>query len=121
MKNFGFDWMYLTSVTAENLFSYEKLLYHHGIPFRSEEKEDGLMMAVPEKYLKMSDEIIKDFRAGILLDPVNGFNPRYSNFKRGKKIRRVVKQKQTFRGNFLFLLVVMMLMLALQMLMYLRQ
>ncbi len=76
---------------------------------------------MPEKYLAISKEILKDHRAGILLEPVNGFEPRYSTFERGSKIRRVAQQKRRARGNFLFLLVIMMIMLALQMLIYLRK
>lgn len=121
MANFGLDWMDLTDVSEPMLFDFEKLLYYHQIPFESVKKMDGYLIRVPEKYLAISKEIVKDYRAGILLEPVNGFEPRYSTFERGTKIRRVAQQKRRARGNFLFLLVIMMIMLALQMLMYLRQ
>lgn len=121
MKNFGLNWMDLTSVSESLLFDVEKLLYHHQIPFESIEKIEGYLIRVPEKYLSISKDIIKDYRAGILIDPVNNFNPRYSTFERGTKIRRVAQQKKRTRGNFLFLLVIMMLILGLQFLMYIRR
>ena len=120
MVNFGLDWVFLVSVNEEELFEYEKLLYNHEIPFRSIEEGSRKQIEVPEKYHKISDAMMKDYQAGILTDPVNDFNPRYSTFERGLKIRRVVKQKRAVRGNFMFLLIIMMLMLAMQMLMYLR-
>jgi len=120
MANFGYDWVYLITVSKKELFEYEKLLYDHEIPFKSIEEGNRYQIEVPEKYHKISDEMMKDYQAGILAGPVNDFNPRYSTFERGLKIRRVIKQKRAVRGNFMFLLIIMMLMLAMQMLIYLR-
>lgn len=121
MANFGFDWVFLADVTDEELFEYEKLLYTHELPFQSKEIAGGHRLEIPEKYSEVARDMIKDYQEGVLATPVNIFNPRYSSFERGSKIRQIVRRKKVMRGNFMFLLVLMMLMLAIQMLIYLRK
>lgn len=121
MTNFGFNWMYLVTVNCKNRFEYESLLYNHEIPFESNEKGNKCEIKVPEKYFKISREIIDDYQSGRLVDPVNDFNPRYSNFIRGKKVRRNVDYSRVRKANYLILLVMMMLMLGFQMLIYIRK
>ncbi len=121
MANFGFDWVFLVSVKESELFEYEKLLYNHGVPFKSIKTIEGHRMEVPEKYSEVMRLMIEDYQHGILTTPVNTFNPRYSTFERGAKIRQIVRRKKVIKGNFLFILVLMMIMMAIQLLMYLRK
>ncbi len=121
MANFGFDWVFLVEVANDELFEYEKLLYNHEVPFQSSETEKGQRIEVPEKYSIVMREMIEAYQSGELSTPVNAFNPRYSAFERGSKIRQIVRRKRVIKGNFLFLLVLMMIMMAIQMLIYLRK
>lgn len=121
MANFGFDWVFLLDVTNDELFEYEKLLYNHEIPFQSIETEAGHQLEIPEKYSKIARDMIVAYKEGNLSMPANNFNPRYSRVERGSKIRQIVRRKKVMKGNFLFLLVLMMVMMAIQMLIYLRK
>lgn len=119
MVNFGLDWVFLVSVNEEELFEYEKLLYDHELPFKTIETREGYNLEVPEKYVELSRSMILDYQEGILDTPVNDFNPRYSTFERGRKVRFV--PKRFFRGNYVFLLILMLFMLMFQMMIYLKK
>jgi hypothetical protein len=121
MGNFGLDWVVLVQTHEDRLFEYEKLLYYHEIPFHTLNDGGDYRIQVPEKYFAMGREIVHDHDKGILLNPVNDFNPRYSTFERGLKVRQVGRPRASFKWQFVMILVLMMFMLALRMLIYLRK
>lgn len=121
MANFGLDWVVLLTIEEEHLFEYENLLYYHEVPFHTVEAEGQFLIKVPEKFSAIGKDIIEDHRAGILQEPVNNFNPRYSNFVRGLKVRQVGRPRASFKWQFAMILFLMLFMMAMRMLLYLRK
>lgn len=121
MANFGLDWVVLLTIEEVRLFEYENLLYYHEVPFHSVETDGQFMVMVPEKFSAIGQEIIEDYRAGLLQEPVNDFNPRYSNFVRGLKVRQIGRPRASFKWQLAMILFLMLFMLAVRMLLYLRK
>ncbi|MBN2897745.1 MAG: hypothetical protein JXO44_03125 [Clostridia bacterium] len=121
MVNFGFDWLFLVEVDEAHILEYETLLYYHQLPFHTIEEAGRYRIQIPEKYMSIGCDVIAAYQAGNLANPVNDFDPRYSHFERGRKVRQPIRPHSAFKWHFLFLLIIMLFMLLVQMVLYIRK
>ncbi len=117
MSDFGFNWVYLLETDEQNVFRYERLLYYHQIPFHTDIDElKRCVISTPQKFMAIAYEIIEDYNMGKLVEPVNQFNPRYSNFERGKKVRYYVSRKVSYKWQAIALIFLFLFMFGVKIL-----